>query len=64
MEGSIVDHLSLKGSAAGVSLFNRCWTWLMATERRAEAERARYKDIPRDPFNKGSAPPQPDKPKE
>ncbi|MBD3746918.1 MAG: hypothetical protein IE932_11975 [Sphingopyxis terrae] len=52
MGDTVVDKLSLTGSSAGVALFNRCWTWLQGTERAAQKERDRYKDIPRDPFAK------------
>lgn len=50
MNGSVVDNLSLEGSSAGVSLFKKCWVWALSTERAAEAERERFKSIPRDPF--------------
>lgn len=49
---TVVDKLSLTGSTAGVALLNRCWSWLLDTERAAQAERDRYKGIPRDPFAK------------
>ena len=52
MGDTVVDKLSLKGSSAGVALFNKCWSWLMATERAAQAERDKFADIPRDPFAK------------
>lgn len=47
---AVVDKLSLKGSSAGIALFNKCWSWLLGTERAAEAERKKFEDIPRDPF--------------
>jgi hypothetical protein len=50
MDGGNVDRLSLKGSAAGMSLFNKCWAWVLGTERVAESRRNRLKGIPRDPF--------------
>ncbi|GAB5349052.1 hypothetical protein TMRO357_02725 [Alteriqipengyuania sp. 357] len=50
MGETVVDKLSLTGSTAGVALFNRCWTWLLGTERAAEAEREKFREIPRDPF--------------
>lgn len=52
MGDQVIDKLSLSGSGAGVALFNRCWTWLVGTERTAQAERDRFADIPRDPFAK------------
>lgn len=52
MGDTVVDRLSLKGSTAGVALFNKCWSWLVTTERAAQAERDKFKDIPRDPFAK------------
>lgn len=52
MGDTVVDKLKLTGSTAGVALFNRCWTWVLGTERAAQAERDRFKGIPRDPFSK------------
>lgn len=52
MGDNVVDKLSLSGSAAGMALFNRCWAWVLGTERAAQAERDRYSGIPRDPFAK------------
>lgn len=50
MGDTVVDRLSLKGSTAGVALFNRCWSWVLSTERTANAERKKFEGIPRDPF--------------
>jgi len=52
---TVVDKLLLSGSAAGVALFNKCWAWVVGTERAAQAERDKYKTIPRDPFAQGAA---------
>lgn len=51
MGSNVVDRLKLSGSTAGVALFNRCWSWVLSTERIAQNERDRYKGIPRDPFD-------------
>lgn len=55
MGDTVVDKLSLSGSAAGMALFKRCWIWVTGTERAAQAERDRFRDIPRDPFADSAA---------
>lgn len=52
MGDTLVDKLSMDGSAAGAALFSRCWTYLQADERAKARERARWQDIPKDPFAK------------
>lgn len=46
----VVDRLKLDGSTEGIALFKKCWDWAVGTERAAQAERARFRGIPRDPF--------------
>jgi TonB family protein len=55
---TIVDKLSLEGSAAGRAAFERCWTYLIADEKAKARERARWQDIPKDPFSGPAPPPQ------
>lgn len=47
---TVVDKLSLKGSAAGRVAFDRCWSYVVAADAAKARERARWKDIPKDPF--------------
>lgn len=49
-DGTVIDRLSLSGSAAAVVAYKQCVAWVSQTERAAQAERDRFKDIPRDPF--------------
>jgi hypothetical protein len=49
---TVVDKLSLNGSAAGLAAFERCWNYVVADDAALARERARWKDIPKDPFSK------------
>lgn len=50
MGDTVVDKLSLDGSAAGAAAFARCWTYIQADARAKARERARWDSIPKDPF--------------
>ena len=47
---TVVDKLLLDGSAEGLSAFDRCWRYVLADDAAKARERARWKDIPKDPF--------------
>ncbi|MGI9376954.1 MAG: energy transducer TonB [Tsuneonella suprasediminis] len=50
----LIDRLSLSGTAVGVASLNRCVT-LLKQEHAAEAkEKAKYADLPNDPFSKAT----------
>lgn len=48
---TVVDKLSLSGSAAGRAAFDRCWAYVVADDKAQARERARWDDIPKDPFS-------------
>jgi len=57
-EKTVVDKLSLEGSAAGRAAFDRCWAYIVADDKAQARERARWQDIPEDPFASPSSTPQ------
>jgi TonB family protein len=48
---TVVDKLTLAGSAAAKAAFERCWTYLVADDQAKQREWNRWNHIPRDPFS-------------
>ncbi len=51
---TVVDKLTLAGSAAAKAAFERCWSYLVADDQAKQREWTRWDHIPRDPFSTSS----------
>jgi hypothetical protein len=55
-QGTVVDELSLEGSAVATTGFERCWSYLQTQDGQKMREWKRFEHIPEDPFAKPAQP--------
>lgn len=59
LDDTRIDDLSLSGTNAAMDVVNRCLAGLRAELAATAREKRRWSDLPKDPFQKPAAPPQP-----